>query len=121
VENNALAIPIWNSSINYRIGFIISIRNFTQSEVAIVRFATFLFRAEDRDQQSARGRGALHCCFEHEKPALIGSGNSNTVGTWSTFHYFQVKLKAEFRGEQSGYVSAGSDRRDEWERIGVVE
>jgi len=88
VENNAPAIPIWNSSINCRIAFIISIRNFTQSEVADSSFRTFYF--EPKIATNKVREDAVHFIvgFEHEKPAANRGGNSH-VGTWSTFHIFR--------------------------------
>jgi len=86
--NNAPAIPIWNSSINCRIASIISIRNFTQSEVATVHFALFISSRRSQLTKCARTRCISLLALNMRNRRLIGGGNSH-VGTWSTFHIFR--------------------------------
>ena len=44
----------------------------------------------------------------------------HTLGLGRPFT-FSGETESGISGEQSGYVSARSDRRDEWEEIGVME
>ena len=65
----------------------ISIRNFTQSEVATVHFAFFISSRRSRLTKCARTRCISLLALNMRNRRLMGSGNSH-VGTWSTFHIF---------------------------------
>jgi hypothetical protein len=66
----------------------ISIRNFTQSEVATVHFALFISSRRSRLTKCARTRCISLLALNMRNRRLIGGGNSH-VGTWSTFHIFR--------------------------------
>src|SRR6266403_3926627 len=83
-------------------------------------FRTFYF--EPKVATNKVREDAVHFIvgFEHEKPPADRQWKIHTLGLGRPFT-FSGETESGISGEQSGYVSAGSDRRDEWEERGVME